>query len=65
MKENWNFWSEDWSGRVTVEWDPREVKLSGFKKDVQKLVGSKYIYERSITLSATHRATPTGLTKIN
>lgn len=65
MKENWNFWSADWSGRVTVEWNPKEVSLKDFKKDIQNLVGNKFKYERSVSLPPSHVATKTGLTSIN
>lgn len=59
----WNFWKNDWSKRIIVEWNPK-IKLEKFRQDVIDKLGVNFIYERALSNDETDFiATDSGLEK--
>lgn len=57
----WNFWTKDWTKRIIVDWDGK-LPLNKFRRQVEKLVGEGFIYERSLNEDPTNYiVTKTGL----
>ncbi|MEK6882868.1 MAG: hypothetical protein AABY22_24810 [Nanoarchaeota archaeon] len=45
----WNFWASDWSKRIIVKWESEHrPDIKKFSKDVIKLVGRNFKYERAL-----------------
>lgn len=61
--EIFNFWSADWSKRITVEWD-YSISFPLILKYAEKVLGEDMGYERAISCNLTHTITAHGLAPI-
>ncbi len=61
----YRFWKSDWSESIIVSWN-NTVHKDYFFKDIRKMLGKGFIYERSLSYDQpTFQATNKGLKKIS
>jgi hypothetical protein len=52
--ERFNFWKPDWSERITLIWNPQELRFTTLKRVIRLKLGRGFTYERSLGANITH-----------